>query len=138
MASTPRSPLAKIGTSFNAWLVPGHVWRACRRFWPFYHFRSNSASQDNRRLLTDARVVVDRGHGRDPRVPIAAQVHAEGRDPAYRNLALYYIVTYQRPWRSAQVWDALDLLDIGDFPRVPNLLPGAVADIIRGIFTDSS
>jgi glycosyltransferase involved in cell wall biosynthesis len=97
----------------------------------FYHFRSNSASQDNRSLLTDARVVVDRGHGRDLRTSIAAQVHAEGRDPAYRNLALYYIVTYLAALEIGAGRDGLGLLYIGDFPPVPNLLPEAVAGIIR-------
>ncbi len=97
----------------------------------FYHFRANSASQDNRRLLTDARVVVDRGHGADPRLRIAAQAHAEGRDPAYRNLALYYIVTYLAAQEIGAGRDGLDLLDMGDFPPVPDLLPEAVAGIIR-------
>ena len=62
---------------------------------------------------------------------VAAQVHAEGRDPAYRNLALYYIVTYLAALEIGAGRDGLDLLDIGDFPPVPNLLPEAVASIIR-------
>src|SRR5208282_906368 len=49
----------------------------------FYQARANSASQDSRRCLNDARVVLYRGHGRDPRMRSTAQVHVEGRDPAY-------------------------------------------------------
>ena len=100
----------------------------------FYHFRSNSASQDNRSLLTDARVVVDRGHGKDLRTSIAAQVHAEGRDPAYRNLALYYIVTYLAALEIGAGRDGLDLPYIGDFPPVPNLLPEAVAALSENLY----
>jgi hypothetical protein len=108
----------------------------------FYHFRANSASQDNRRLLTDARVVVDRGHGTDPRLRIAAQAHAEGRDPAYRNLALYYIVTYLATQEIGAGRDGLDLLDVGDFPPVPNLClrrsPALSENLYRHLLTSQS
>ena len=96
----------------------------------FYHFRANSASQDAQRYLTDARAVLDRGHGRDPRMRIAARGHAEGRDPAYRNLAFYYIVTYLAAQEIGAGRDGLDLLDVDDFPQAPNLPPEAVADVI--------
>ena len=56
--------------------------------------RADSASRDSRRCVADARLVLNRGHGRDPRMRIAAEVHAEGRDPAYRDLALYYVRSY--------------------------------------------
>ena len=46
-----------------------------------FQVRANSASLNGRRCLADARVVLDRGHGRDPRLQIAAPVHAEGRNP---------------------------------------------------------
>ena len=97
----------------------------------FYHVRANSASQDSRRFLTDARVVLDRGHGRDPRVRIAAQVHVEGKDPAYRNLALYYLVTYLAAQEIGAGRNGLDLLDVGDFPPAPDLPSEAVASIIQ-------
>jgi peptidoglycan/xylan/chitin deacetylase (PgdA/CDA1 family)/2-polyprenyl-3-methyl-5-hydroxy-6-metoxy-1,4-benzoquinol methylase/GT2 family glycosyltransferase len=97
----------------------------------FYQARANSASQDSRRYLTDARVVLDRGHGRDPRMRIAPQVHAEGRDPAYRNLALYYIVTYLAAQEIGAGRDGLDLLDASDFPLAPDLPSEAVASIIQ-------
>ena len=77
----------------------------------FYQVRANSASQHSRRCATDARVVVERGHGRDPRMRIAAQVHAEGRDPAYRNLAVYYNVIYWAAQEIGEGRDGLDLLD---------------------------
>jgi peptidoglycan/xylan/chitin deacetylase (PgdA/CDA1 family)/glycosyltransferase involved in cell wall biosynthesis len=100
----------------------------------FYQIRANSASQGSRRCLTDARVVLDRGHGRDPRMRIAAQVHAGGRDPANRNLALYYTVIYWAAQEIAEGRDGLDLLDAGDFTSAPNLLPEAVADVIQEYF----
>jgi peptidoglycan/xylan/chitin deacetylase (PgdA/CDA1 family)/glycosyltransferase involved in cell wall biosynthesis len=100
----------------------------------FYQARANSASQDSRRCLTDAGVVLARGHGRDPRMRIAAQVHAEGRDPAYRNLALYYTVTYLAAQEIGEGRDGLDLLDANDFTPAPDLLPEAVADVIQEHF----
>jgi peptidoglycan/xylan/chitin deacetylase (PgdA/CDA1 family) len=100
----------------------------------FYQVRPNSASQDSRRCLSDARVVLDRGHGRDPRMRIAAQVHVEGRDPAYRNLALYYYVTYLAAQEISNGRDGLDLLDANDFASAPDLSPEMVADIIQEHF----
>jgi glycosyltransferase involved in cell wall biosynthesis len=60
----------------------------------FYHIRADSASRDGRRCVTDARVVLDRGHRQDPRVRIAAKAHLEGAVATGRNLALYNIVMY--------------------------------------------
>jgi peptidoglycan/xylan/chitin deacetylase (PgdA/CDA1 family)/glycosyltransferase involved in cell wall biosynthesis len=100
----------------------------------FYQARANSASQDSQRCLHDARVVLGRGHGRDPRMPIATQVHVEGRDPAYRNLALYYTVTYLAAQEISDGRDGLDLLDANDFTPAPDLLPEAVADVIQEYF----
>jgi peptidoglycan/xylan/chitin deacetylase (PgdA/CDA1 family)/glycosyltransferase involved in cell wall biosynthesis/SAM-dependent methyltransferase len=97
----------------------------------FYHFRANSASQDNRRYLTDARMVLERGHGRDPRMRIAAQAHGEGRDPAHRNIALYYIVTYLAAQEIGAGRNGLDLLDLNHLPPVPNLAAEAVANVIQ-------
>jgi peptidoglycan/xylan/chitin deacetylase (PgdA/CDA1 family)/glycosyltransferase involved in cell wall biosynthesis len=100
----------------------------------FCQIRANSARQDSRRYLTDARVVLDRGHGPDPRMRIAAQVHAGGRDPAYRDLAHYYTVIYWAAQEIGEGRDGLDLLDAGDFTSAPNLLPEAVADVILEYF----
>jgi glycosyltransferase involved in cell wall biosynthesis/peptidoglycan/xylan/chitin deacetylase (PgdA/CDA1 family) len=101
----------------------------------FYQVRENSASQDSRRCLNDARVVLYRGHGRDPRMRNTAQVHVEGRNPAYLNLALYYTVTYLAAQEIGDGRDGLDLLDAADdFTPEPNLLPEAVADVIHEYF----
>jgi glycosyltransferase involved in cell wall biosynthesis len=100
----------------------------------FYQVRANSASQDSRRCLNDARVVLDRGHGRDPRMGIAAQVHVEGRDRAYLNLALYYTVAWLAAQEIGNGCDGLDLLDTNDFTPAPDLLPEMVADVIQEHF----
>jgi peptidoglycan/xylan/chitin deacetylase (PgdA/CDA1 family)/glycosyltransferase involved in cell wall biosynthesis/2-polyprenyl-3-methyl-5-hydroxy-6-metoxy-1,4-benzoquinol methylase len=96
----------------------------------FYYTRENSASQNSRRYLSDARVVVGRGHGRDPRMRIAAPVHAEGRDPALRDLALYYILIYLASQEIGAARDGLDLLEAGDSPPPSGLLPATVAQVI--------
>lgn len=100
----------------------------------FYHFRPDSASQNSRRCLADARVVLDRGHGRDPRMRIATQDHVEGRDPAYRNLALYYNVTYFAAQEIGNGRDGLDLLDSDDFTPAPDVQPETVAEVIKDHF----
>ena len=100
----------------------------------FYQVRANSASQDSRRCLADARVVLDRGHGRDPRLQIAAPVHAEGRNSAYRNLAFYYNVAYLAAQEIGEGRDGLDLLDAADVSTAPNLVPERVAEVIHEYF----
>jgi hypothetical protein len=80
-------------------------------------------SRDSRRYLTDARLVLNRGHGRDPRLEVTARVHAEGRDPAYHNLALYYILTYLAAQEIGAGRDGLDLLDTEDLLPAPDLFP---------------
>jgi glycosyltransferase involved in cell wall biosynthesis/peptidoglycan/xylan/chitin deacetylase (PgdA/CDA1 family) len=97
----------------------------------FYYVRANSASQDCRRYLADARLVLNRGHGLDPRMPIGTQVHAEGRDPAYRALALYYIAIYLAAQEIGAGGSGLDLLNADDFAPAPGLLPEAVANVIQ-------
>jgi glycosyltransferase involved in cell wall biosynthesis/peptidoglycan/xylan/chitin deacetylase (PgdA/CDA1 family)/SAM-dependent methyltransferase len=96
----------------------------------FYYTRENSASQDSQRYLSDARLVLDRGHGRDPRMRIAAPIHAAGRDPAFRVLALYYIVIYLASQEIGAGRDGLDLLELGDFSPALDLLPETVAGVI--------
>jgi peptidoglycan/xylan/chitin deacetylase (PgdA/CDA1 family) len=100
----------------------------------FYQVRANSASQDSLRCLADARVVLDRGHGRDPRLQIAAPVHAEGRNPAYRDLAFYYNVTYLAAQEIGEGRDGLDLLEATDASTTPNLVPETVAGVIHEYF----
>jgi peptidoglycan/xylan/chitin deacetylase (PgdA/CDA1 family)/GT2 family glycosyltransferase/SAM-dependent methyltransferase len=97
----------------------------------FYYTRENSASQDSRRYLSDARTVIGRGHGRDPRMRIAAPIHAEGRDPALRDLALCYILIYLASQEIGAGRDGLDLLEDGNFPPAPGLLPATVAQVIQ-------
>jgi peptidoglycan/xylan/chitin deacetylase (PgdA/CDA1 family)/glycosyltransferase involved in cell wall biosynthesis len=97
----------------------------------FYHIRADSASRDGRRCVTDARAVLDRGHRRDPRVPIAAKVHLEGAVAAGRDLALYNIVMYWAIQEIGAGRDGLSLLDVEDLAPAPNLQAAAVAEIIQ-------
>jgi peptidoglycan/xylan/chitin deacetylase (PgdA/CDA1 family)/glycosyltransferase involved in cell wall biosynthesis len=100
----------------------------------FYQVRANSASQDSRRCLADSRVVLDRGHGRDPRLQIAAPVHAEGRNPAYRNLAFYYSVAYLAAQEISEGRDGLDLLDAAEVSTAPDLVPEMISEVIHEYF----
>jgi glycosyltransferase involved in cell wall biosynthesis len=97
----------------------------------FYHIRAGSLGQDQRRALADARVVIDRGHARDPRMRIAASIHAEGRAPAYRGLAIYNMILYCAAQEIGAGRDGLDLLDGKDLPPAPDLSPARVADMIE-------
>jgi hypothetical protein len=97
----------------------------------FYHIRADSASRDGRRCVTDARAVLDRGHRRDPRVPIAAKAHLEGAVAAGRDLALYNIVMYWAIQEIGAGRDGLSLLDIEDLTPAPDLQAAAVAEIIQ-------
>jgi peptidoglycan/xylan/chitin deacetylase (PgdA/CDA1 family)/glycosyltransferase involved in cell wall biosynthesis len=97
----------------------------------FYHIRADSASRDGRRCVTDARVVLERGHRRDPRVRIAAKAHLEGAVATGRDLALYNIVMYWAIQEIGAGRDGLSLLDLEDLPPTPDLQSAAVADIIQ-------
>jgi peptidoglycan/xylan/chitin deacetylase (PgdA/CDA1 family)/SAM-dependent methyltransferase len=97
----------------------------------YYHIRSNSASQNSQRCMSDARLVLERGHGRDPRMRIAAEAHIEGRAPAYRNLSLYYVITAFAAQEIGAGRTGLDLLDAEDLPIAPDLSPTLVADILQ-------
>jgi peptidoglycan/xylan/chitin deacetylase (PgdA/CDA1 family) len=102
-----------------------------------YQVRANSASLDSRRCLTDARSVLDRGHGPDPRMRRVAQAHSGGRNRAYLNAALYYTVTYLAAQEIGEGRDGLDLLDLLDadfFAPAPDLLPETVAEVIQEHF----
>jgi glycosyltransferase involved in cell wall biosynthesis/peptidoglycan/xylan/chitin deacetylase (PgdA/CDA1 family)/2-polyprenyl-3-methyl-5-hydroxy-6-metoxy-1,4-benzoquinol methylase len=99
----------------------------------FYHIRADSASQDSRRCVADARVVLNRGHGRDPRMRIAAAAHAEGRVAAYRDLAFYYVITYFAAQEIGAGRDGLDLLELEDLPPAPELSATVVADTIHEV-----
>jgi peptidoglycan/xylan/chitin deacetylase (PgdA/CDA1 family)/GT2 family glycosyltransferase len=99
-----------------------------------YQVRANSASLDSQRCLTDARRVLTRGHGRDPRMWSIAQAHPDGRNPAYLNAALYYTVTYLAAQEIGEGRDGLDLLDGDFFTPAPDLLPETVADVIQEHF----
>jgi glycosyltransferase involved in cell wall biosynthesis len=96
----------------------------------FYYIRPGSASQNSRRCVTDARVVVNRGHGRDARVRNAAEVHAEGRTPTDRDLAFYYTITAFAAQEIGAGRHGLNLLD-DDLPPAPNLSAAAIADTIH-------
>jgi peptidoglycan/xylan/chitin deacetylase (PgdA/CDA1 family)/glycosyltransferase involved in cell wall biosynthesis/2-polyprenyl-3-methyl-5-hydroxy-6-metoxy-1,4-benzoquinol methylase len=97
----------------------------------FYHIRTDSASRDGGRCVTDARVVLDRGHGRDPRVRTAAKAHLEGAVATGRDLALYNIVMYWAIQEIGAGRDGLSLLDFADLPPAPDLQAAAVAEMIQ-------
>jgi peptidoglycan/xylan/chitin deacetylase (PgdA/CDA1 family)/glycosyltransferase involved in cell wall biosynthesis/SAM-dependent methyltransferase len=93
----------------------------------FYHLREDSASRDSRRCVMDARVVIDRGHSRDPRREIAG----EGRVATNRNLALYYVIIYFAAQEIGAGRSGLDLLEVEELPAAPDLSPAVVADTIQ-------
>jgi peptidoglycan/xylan/chitin deacetylase (PgdA/CDA1 family)/2-polyprenyl-3-methyl-5-hydroxy-6-metoxy-1,4-benzoquinol methylase len=97
----------------------------------FYHIRADSASRDGWRCITDARVVLDRGHARDPRLRIASRAHAEGAIPSGRDNALYNIVIYWAVQEIGAGRDGLNLLEVEDLPPAPDLRPAAVAEMIQ-------
>jgi hypothetical protein len=96
----------------------------------FYYVRPGFASQNSRRCVTDARVVVNRGHGPDPRMRIAAEAHREGEIPTYRDLSFYYTLTAFAAQEIGAGRDGLDLLD-ADLPPAPDLSAAAIADNIQ-------
>jgi hypothetical protein len=99
----------------------------------FYHIRPDSVSQDNLRCLTDARVVIDRGHARDARVKTAAADRAEGRPLVLRDPASYCVVIYFAAREIGAGRDAVHFLEIEDLEAAPSLSPAVVADIIQEI-----
>jgi peptidoglycan/xylan/chitin deacetylase (PgdA/CDA1 family)/SAM-dependent methyltransferase len=97
----------------------------------FYCIRADSASRDGRRCVTDARVVLDRGHARDPRLRIASKAHLEGATPSGLEIAIYNIVIYCAAQEIGAGRDGLNLLDLEDLPLAPGLQAAAVAEIIQ-------
>ncbi len=96
----------------------------------FYHIRPGSASQNSRRCVTDARVVVNRGHGPDPRLQISAKAHRRGEIPTCRDLAFYYTLTAFAAQEIGAGRDGLDLVD-ADLSPAPGLSAAAIADTIQ-------
>jgi peptidoglycan/xylan/chitin deacetylase (PgdA/CDA1 family)/SAM-dependent methyltransferase len=97
----------------------------------FYQKRVNSASRDGLRCVTDSCLVLDRGHGQDPRLPIASNGYVQGAAPGGRDLALYNLIIY---WAAQEIGagrDGLSLLDIEGLPHLPDLRAAAVADVIQ-------
>jgi glycosyltransferase involved in cell wall biosynthesis/peptidoglycan/xylan/chitin deacetylase (PgdA/CDA1 family)/predicted TPR repeat methyltransferase len=97
----------------------------------FYHMRADSASRDGRRCVTDACVVLDRGHARDPRLRIASKAHLEGTDSSGRDIAIYNMIIY---WAAQEIGagrEGLNLLDLDNLPPAPGLQAAAVAEIIQ-------
>ncbi len=95
----------------------------------YYHIRPGSASQNNRRYLSDAFLVVGRGYGSDPRVPTAAGAQ-EGRLSLPRDLAFYYQVIYNAAKEIGAGRDALDFLDTEGLQTAPRLSAAVVANLI--------
>jgi peptidoglycan/xylan/chitin deacetylase (PgdA/CDA1 family) len=93
----------------------------------FYNIRADSASRDSRRCVTDARVVLDRGHGGDPRTRIAG----EGRVATDRDLAFYCTIIYFAAQEIGAGRTGLNLLDVEDLPPAPYLSAAVVADTIQ-------
>jgi len=98
----------------------------------YYHRRTDSASRDGLRLMTDSLVVLNRGHGPDSRLRIASEAHVQGAAPGGRNRALYSLIIYWAAQEIGSGRDGLDLLDIEDLSPLPDLRGGAVSDIIQG------
>src|ERR1700757_4982387 len=97
----------------------------------YYHRREDSASRDGLRLVTDSLVVLNRGHGPDPRLRIASEAHVRGAPPAGRNRALYDLIIYWAAQEIGSGRDALNLLDIEDLAPLPDLGPAAVSEIFQ-------
>jgi peptidoglycan/xylan/chitin deacetylase (PgdA/CDA1 family)/SAM-dependent methyltransferase len=98
----------------------------------FYHLRPGSAMRDNLRCLTDSLAVIERGHGRDPRIRIAAPDHMGGRMPALRDLALYYQITAYAAKEIGAGRDAQHFLEVCDLGAAPSLSADVVAGLIEG------
>jgi glycosyltransferase involved in cell wall biosynthesis/peptidoglycan/xylan/chitin deacetylase (PgdA/CDA1 family)/SAM-dependent methyltransferase len=98
----------------------------------YYHRRTDSASRDGLRLMTDSLTVLNRGHGLDPRLRIASEAHIRGEPPAGRNRALYNLIIYWATQEIGSGRDGLNLLDIEDLAPLPDLRPAAVSGIIQG------
>src|ERR1700757_2552831 len=98
----------------------------------YYYRRADSASRDGLRLMMDSLVVMNRGHGPDPRLRIASEAHSRGASPAGRNLALYDLVIFWAAQEIGSGRDGLNLLDIEDLPALPDLRPADVSDIFQG------
>src|SRR5215469_4341782 len=98
----------------------------------YYYRRADSASRDGLRLMMDSLVVMNRGHGPDPRLQIASEAHNRGASPAERTLALYNLIIFWAAQEIGSGRDGLNLLDIEDLPALPDLRPADVADIFQG------
>jgi peptidoglycan/xylan/chitin deacetylase (PgdA/CDA1 family)/SAM-dependent methyltransferase len=82
--------------------------------------------------MTDSLMVLNRGHGPDPRLRIASEAHIRGEPPAGRNRALYNLIIYWAAQEIGSGRDGLNLLDIEDLAPLPDLRPTAVSGIIQG------
>src|SRR5260221_2264843 len=98
----------------------------------YYHRRTDSASRDGLRLMTDSLVVLNRGHGPDSRLRIASEAHVQGAAPGGRDRALYNLIIYWAAQEIGSGRDGLDLLDIEDLSPLPDLRAAAVSEIIQG------
>lgn len=96
----------------------------------FYHIRPGSASRDSRRCVTDAREVINRGHGPDSRLSNAAEAHRQGEIHFDRDLSFYYTLTAFAAQDIGSGHDALDLVD-ADLSPAPELSAEFLADIIQ-------
>jgi glycosyltransferase involved in cell wall biosynthesis/peptidoglycan/xylan/chitin deacetylase (PgdA/CDA1 family) len=99
----------------------------------FYHILADSASRDGRRCVTDARIVLDRGHARDPRMQIASKAHLEGAPSSGRDAAIYNIVIYCAAREIGVGREGLNLLDLDDLPPAPGLQAATVTEIIQEV-----
>jgi peptidoglycan/xylan/chitin deacetylase (PgdA/CDA1 family) len=96
--------IARSGARFTA--IPDYV--------ASYRMRVGSASGRGRRMLSDGLLVIDRGHGEDPRVAEPALARAPLSRSA-RDLARTYFLCYAAGLEIAAGADARDMLDeLGD------------------------
>ncbi|HYV15650.1 MAG TPA: trifunctional glycosyltransferase/class I SAM-dependent methyltransferase/polysaccharide deacetylase [Conexibacter sp.] len=80
-------------------------------FVAYYRMRVGSASGVGRRMLADGLLVIDRGHGEDPRLAAHPQVAREPLSRASRDVARTYFVCYTAGLEIARGNDARDMID---------------------------
>jgi peptidoglycan/xylan/chitin deacetylase (PgdA/CDA1 family)/2-polyprenyl-3-methyl-5-hydroxy-6-metoxy-1,4-benzoquinol methylase len=111
--------IARAGARFGA--IPDYIAR--------YRVRVGSASARARRMLEDGLVVIDRGHGEDPRVP-APPVPRAPLSRAARDVARTYYACYTAGLEIAAGNDARPLIELLGDGISGDVDPGGVASTL--------
>ena len=97
--------IARVGGRFAR--IPDYI--------AYYRMRVGSASGSGRRMLADGLLVIDRGHGEDPRLAERPPVARAPLSRAARDVARTYFVCYAAGLEIAAGNDARDMIDaLGD------------------------